>query len=411
MGYQIAGGNTEEWFPYDMKGSIGLRTRERYAEYLTAQHLAHSEDVWYRFLSEMTASRVCEFAAYVKELTEWRLIVGVFYGYTFECSYRESTHHDLMRVLKCKDIDFISSPVSYMGGRSIGEDHAYMLPLESLKLHGKLYFSENDTRTHLSRALNDMPHYNQPIWFGPDADKSCEILKMHFARALVNRHACWWFDMWGGWYADDRYRSLMKKFRLLAEEEIGQNTVDEWSEPQKKCGKQVELTAETAVFMDEKAYAAMENGGVQVPVCSGIRTVLGKMGAPYDKYLAEDFDAVADRYRAVISLVPRRTAAADRIRSVCEAKGLALLEITGENAAITTEELRVFLKEAGVHLYVKQDAVVYAGGHYLFVHLAKTGTYELSLPDGVKLYEVFAEQEMAPVISGQAGTGLLFRIL
>ena len=66
-----------------------------------------------------------------------------------------------------------------------------MLPVDSLKKHGKLYFVENDVRTDLSRAPNDLPRYNTPIWFGPERETSLELVKQHFARALLHGHSQW----------------------------------------------------------------------------------------------------------------------------------------------------------------------------------------------------------------------------
>lgn len=88
-------------------------------------------------------------------------------------------------------------------------EHLYMLPVDSVKLHGKLYFSENDTRTHLSRPVNDTTWYTQPVWFGPDTEQgSLDILKMHFARLLLKGQAGWWFDMWGGWFDTPGYLAM-----------------------------------------------------------------------------------------------------------------------------------------------------------------------------------------------------------
>ncbi|MBQ8402563.1 MAG: hypothetical protein IJX14_11620, partial [Clostridia bacterium] len=197
VGYQLSGGNTEEWFSFDMKGSVGQRSGEAFVRYCQQKGLAGTEEQQRAFYSEMTARRIMEFSAYAKEKTDRRLVIGCFYGYTLECTGYTSCHHALRRILDCPDVDFICSPVSYADLRPVGMDHACMLPVDSLKAHGKLYFAENDTRTHLSKAPNDLPPYNGPIWFGPDPVKTGEIIRMHFARALTHGHAMWWFDMWG----------------------------------------------------------------------------------------------------------------------------------------------------------------------------------------------------------------------
>ncbi|MBQ7983334.1 MAG: hypothetical protein IJ302_07180, partial [Clostridia bacterium] len=211
VGYQLAGGGTEEWFGFDLRGSVGPRTREAFAAYCAENRLSGTEEEYRRFWSAMTARRILEFAAFAKEKTQRQLVIGCFYGYTMECTDPAQCHHALNTVLASDDIDFLCSPVSYAQLRPVGMDHACMLPIDSVKLHGKLYFAENDTRTHLSAAPNELPAYNTPIWFGPAPEQTCEIIKMHFSRALIHGHARWWFDLWGGWYADTRYLSLLHR--------------------------------------------------------------------------------------------------------------------------------------------------------------------------------------------------------
>jgi hypothetical protein len=79
-GYQIACGNTEEWFPFDWRGSQGLRSKEKYAEYLKESGCHDNEGTLYTFLSQMVAKRIREYASFIKELTEHKLVVGAFYG-------------------------------------------------------------------------------------------------------------------------------------------------------------------------------------------------------------------------------------------------------------------------------------------------------------------------------------------
>ena len=112
VGYQLAGGNTEEWFSFDMKGSVGLRSREAFAQYCKEKNLAGTEEQLQAFYSEVVARRIMEFSAFAKEMTQHRLVIGCFYGYTLECTYTASCHHALRLVLDCPDVDFICSPVS-----------------------------------------------------------------------------------------------------------------------------------------------------------------------------------------------------------------------------------------------------------------------------------------------------------
>ena len=221
VGWQIAGGNTDEWFPTDQNGSDGPRAREKFAKAVKAGKFSNSEPDYYRFLSLMTATRIDQFSALVKKLTDHKVVVGAFYGYTLNTTERSSTHHAMYRLLSSDNVDFLCSPVSYMDVRPVGFDHPNMTAVDSTKLHGKLYFVENDTRTDLSRhPFNNHPYYLGPIWLGPDRENSVEVIKQHFARALLHGHAMWWCDMWGGWYDAPEYKALFPELEKIAEEAL-----------------------------------------------------------------------------------------------------------------------------------------------------------------------------------------------
>ena len=158
IGYQIAGGNTEEWFPLDGKGSIGRRSAEAYSAAAAAGEFADTEAEYYHYLSCVIARRIDRFASLIKELTDHRLVVGAFYGYSFECAPRTYGHNAMEELLRSPHVDFICSPVSYMDIRPIGQDHPNMTAIDSIKHHGKLYFAENDTRTIVSGDIRFDPY-------------------------------------------------------------------------------------------------------------------------------------------------------------------------------------------------------------------------------------------------------------
>ena len=137
IGYQFAAGNTEEWFSHDFKGSIGKRSREKFAEHCAKNCLEPNDANLYAFLSDVVADRICDLAAVTKEEAGREKLVGTFYGYTFECGDRVSCHHSLDKVLACPDVDFLCSPISYAKDRELGRDHGCMLPCDSLREHGK----------------------------------------------------------------------------------------------------------------------------------------------------------------------------------------------------------------------------------------------------------------------------------
>ena len=387
IGYQLVGGNTEEWIPYDgsaftnndpsvrRTAFIGKRSREKYERYITENSIADTDEEFYNFHAQIVADRMLEFSEFVKKKTGRRLIVGCFYGYTFELARKNGMHQRLAEVLKSDAVDFFCSPVSYAYTRPLGIEHAYMVPLNTLKLHGKLYFSENDTRTHLSKPLNDIPSYNLPIWFGHPKDGTLDVLKMHYSRALINGHAAWWFDMWGGWYEDPDYMKFMSEAMKI--------TKDSFALP-------TESVAELAVFVDENSLAKTSDNAVASGVIGGARRSIGLIGTPKDYYLASDFDFVKDKYKAYITLAPSPTDLSEKIKKHAKSCGKGIFEITQTNMNVSASELRDFCKSYGVFIYSEKDAVIYANESYVFIHTGEAGKQSLKLPQKCDLIDVFS---------------------
>ncbi|NLD86836.1 MAG: hypothetical protein GX633_01065, partial [Clostridiales bacterium] len=184
IGYQISSGNTEEWFPFDF--GIGCCDGKRTQELISRERIDRDSGEFYERMSRLFAETIIELCGVAKECTSSRLVTGSFYGYTMFVPDRTSCHHGMKYILESDKIDFLCSPVSYAELRRPGMDHANMMCIDSLKLHGKLYMAENDTRTHLSKPPNSLPAYNGPIWFGHSKEVTLEILKMHFSRALTH---------------------------------------------------------------------------------------------------------------------------------------------------------------------------------------------------------------------------------
>lgn len=373
IGYQFAAGNTEEWFSHDQQGSIGKRSREKFSEYCASYGIDNSEENYFEFLSDIVAMRICDLAAFTKQRAGKDMLVGTFYGYTFECADRTSCHHSLDKILECPDIDFLCSPVSYANDRALGRDHSCMLPCDSLREHGKLYFAENDTRTHLTfPPFPELPYFQQPVFAPKKFEDTVEMLKLHFARALVHGYAHWWFDMWGGWYDDPTYQCELKQFLEISNE---------------ATKKSLASVSEVAVFVDEKAFKFNRSQEPSQMIYQ-IRDILGKIGTPYDCYLASDFERVKHKYKAIIVLDTYRTDLVSHIIHECEASGIGCYVIGLDNRDVTTDILRGFCKNCGVHLYSQKDAVIYANQTYLFVHTCTEGPLEIALPDSRKLVPV-----------------------
>lgn len=184
--------------------------------------------------------------------------------------------------------------------------------------------------------------------------------------------------MWGGWYADETYMGEMTEFL-----KISKSATD----------KPMASLAETAVFIDEKSFKYSKGGALAYH----IRESLGKIGTPYDCYLASDYERVKDRYRCVIIVEPDRTALSEGIITDCEKRGVGVFKVDHENATVTPEALRDFCRKNGCHIYTDTDAVVYANESYLFVHSAGEKLPEIAVPEGKRLRPLFDSDSTKPM--------------
>ncbi len=372
IGYQIAGGNTEEWLPFEDFGFYGKRAKEKFLKRCEENNLEKNEENYFRFASELTAERVIEFATVAKQAVGDRKIIGAFYGYTIGCPHRVNLHLALNKILESDRIDFMCSPLIYVHGRAPGLDPYPMIPIDSLRLHGKLYFSENDIRTHLSRPPSPHPNYSVKIWFGPQRQTSLEQIKLNFCRAFTHGHGMWWFDMWGGWYADKEFMQTFEKLGKICSGTMGVKA------------------SEVAVFTDENCYFKLRGHRNKIwETCNAI----GLSGVMYDIYLASDFDKVYTDYKVCIFVEPTETQLLTDCINKSKENNLAVKVITDDDE-VTSELFREFLKSAGLHVPINRDAVVYQTDRHIVFYAHEKGEYDFS-SDGRKTFtDLFTGEEI-----------------
>lgn len=406
-GYHIASGGTEEWFHFGSPlGGLGECAERGYLRFISEKYPGDADMIkelpsfkiynnggkrisdvniirFLEYTGETVADSICHFAAVVKSKTDRRLIVGSFYGYTLEITDARFGTHALNRLLKCPDIDFLSSPASYMNGRAPGIDHACMSVLDSIKLHGKLFFTENDIRTYLTRPLRECRPdacrtgtYQGGVWEGPASPEvSLWVIRNCFARNLTHGTGQWWFDMWGGWYADDPIMADMKAFLRISEAALQDSNRSS--------------VAEVAVIASEESYRytnPLEGSVFRQNYMS--RLPLGLAGAPYDIYDLNDMDKLPERIKIVVFL--NLTGCEETAAAFCRSHPEKTILFTGSEGSdtqntrysagqLTTGILRGTYKEAGVHIYIETDDVVHVCENYIAVHAATAGLKTLCL--------------------------------
>lgn len=227
------------------------------------------------YFNDSVGDVLLENARWIKEITGGRKIVGSFYGAIWLNFPNLSSNHAgqlaLTRVLASEDIDFICSPYTYDNKYVGGPHNAQSLP-EAANLHGKLYFSETDTETHLTQRQwrwgNSL--HNPETW-----EETRGLLVRDFGYAFTKGIGMWWTDLFGGTFDDPRITELLARLKAIDQEQLG---ADKRS------------TAEVAVILDEASFAY---GGDGEPVFNAWLTAqkqweLGFMGMPWEPHLLSD---------------------------------------------------------------------------------------------------------------------------
>ena len=235
---------------------------------------------FYLYNSDLVADTICTFAKAVKDITHHKKIVGAFYGYLLqlcgEQRQQNAGHLALEKVLASPDVDFLTSPASYAFRQLGGEGTSHFMSLfGSVKLHGKLWFDENDIRTSLAKGK--LGEWGRP------ADVAGDIIQQEkeLANVIVNGSAQWWFDVGGNVYSDPE---LMGRIGRLAKCATEAQTLDRSS------------ADEVAMIVDERSLCYLR---VADPLGARLLVsqlpALSRIGAPVGHYLVTDLPLLTDR--------------------------------------------------------------------------------------------------------------------
>lgn len=154
---------------------------------------------FHEYSSDTVAQVILRLGKAVKEASGSRSAVAVSYGYTLELPRAYSGHLALGQLLASPNIDILTGPVSY-SGRTPGGSATFPAPIESITLAGKLWVSEDDSKTYL--ASDQTPDtYNPKI---ATLDGTRAVQARNFGAALARGTGVSWMDLWGEGWLDDR---------------------------------------------------------------------------------------------------------------------------------------------------------------------------------------------------------------
>ena len=403
-GYQLCGGTTQEWFHHDLCCSFSPMALEKFISHCGCEVRLEKEDLfsgkfnpavqkYARFSCEEVAKTAEHFARVLKEFIGGEQIVGIFYGYNFFVNDFLWGHQGLRYIINSPYIDFFSSPCAYDNLRSLSVDWGDMIPVDSVKLNGKLAFIECDIRTHLTESVHQSrpgmypedkytlydKNGNPTVWKGPETEElSISALRKAFCHQLTKASGVWWFDMWGGWYHSDAIMAELKKMREIAEAAINKNS-DEYPR------------AEVAVFVDETAYTNLPRGHHLNGAPSGTRCNMSCTGIPYDLCMVEDAPKLTDKYSVAIFTAAEPSENGKKAMELLRNNGVFCLTVSEEKTHYPPEELRPLLIEKDVHCYNSDREIIYAGGGFVGIHSVCDGEKEIKLPDRFNVRMVLGE--------------------
>lgn len=224
------------------------------------------------FTSETTANRLIRLAKVVKEATGRQALVSACYGYTLEFGHGFSGHLALSKVLESPAIDLLTGPPSYRD-RKPGGAASLPAPTDSLQLHGKLWLSEDDTKTYLAPIHADDQDYNPRL---TDRFLTEQAHGRAIGRAFANRSGIGFMDLWGeGWLDDEGLWNAIDTFTARYDNVMGSDA------PLR--------TPDVIALIDERSLLHLQRGEPFFRrLTAEVRNTLQRAGISYALHLQTD---------------------------------------------------------------------------------------------------------------------------
>ena len=235
---------------------------------------------YWKFHNEVIGDTILYFAAHFKKLVQRQKLLGVFYGYLLELDRTRFMHEGHMgyeKVWQSDNIDMIFAPASYNKTRRFDGPSGFLLTVDSLELHNKLYFHEMDHTTWVAPEKVESGHKIPGSNAKPDNDfQSRMIFRREFALSETKRVGKWWFDFFGGYY----YTEGLKEEICMSVE--ARNKIN---------GLPLKNISQIAFFGDVKSmYYISEHSSFSVDAIHKLRDNLSRCGAPCDWFNFSDLD-------------------------------------------------------------------------------------------------------------------------
>lgn len=232
----------------------------------------------------MVADNLTTWAKTIKEATDYKLIVGCYYGYLWAGPAYGVATQGIEDIYSSPYLDFFFSPMGY-NERQLGEGEYAEAVADSARAYGKLFISEQDNRTCVSNPFAGTKwNISRDYSVGVTHTFNNSILqqKRDAAYNLCNGNGQWHYDMLGGWFNDAQLQEMTTAF----------NAEFNYTNYLKK-----DLLNDIAIIIpdtnSEYSRWAVQDDGDYVLVSNSVRTTymykqfrkhLDKMGAGFDVY-------------------------------------------------------------------------------------------------------------------------------
>ncbi len=201
---------------------------------------------------------------------------------------------------------------------------------------------------------------------------------------MTKGYGGWCFDMWGGWFSDPDLLNVLN---------MGQHFFKEYP-PQ----EEINMNTQVCVIVDEELSFWDASFGKLTEKILVNRYPLGKTGAPYDLYLRTDLSDITINDYRVIWLMGILKLNEEEIKQIekWKQKGIMVLWTDGTGTRIynndydvmyfqdkfkwSNSELRELWKNAGVHIYLETNDVLYVGRKWICIHTVEGGQRTLKFP-------------------------------
>jgi hypothetical protein len=237
---------------------------------------------YYMCHHKVLVDAILHFAKIVKDTSNGKSLVGIFFGYTSNMGWpQDGGHIELQRILTSPYIDFLCSPHTYVG-RGLGQDGGFRALPGSIALHNKIFLDEADDGTYLSAPVHRQAR---------NPGESFALMRREFVQALTINGGLWWFDMESCWFDDDKLMNEIARMKKIGDKSL--------SLPRKRISEVAVIVGLNSFY-----YTAHWRSGkdtVTDLLLNEQWRELFKMGAPFDLYDISDIDEIP-QYKCYIFL-------------------------------------------------------------------------------------------------------------